>query len=75
MKLIIIAFAVLVGIWIFRRGRNEEAIKRKEERRRIAIPQDMVECAVCGLHLPRADAVLKGDASFCSAAHLQSAKG
>jgi uncharacterized protein len=32
---------------------------------------DSVQCAHCGLHLPREEALRKGDAYYCSKAHLQ----
>ncbi|MEJ2592342.1 MAG: PP0621 family protein [Candidatus Thiodiazotropha sp.] len=32
---------------------------------------DSVQCAHCGLHLPREEALQKGDAYYCSQAHLQ----
>lgn len=31
---------------------------------------DSVQCAHCGLHLPREEALRKGDAYYCSRAHL-----
>jgi len=33
------------------------------------VPQAMVECAHCGLHLPSADALLEGRHVFCSEGH------
>jgi len=32
-------------------------------------PQNMVRCAYCGLHLPDNEAVVSGNASYCSQAH------
>ena len=32
-------------------------------------PQIMVRCAYCGLHLPDNEAVVSGNASYCSQAH------
>jgi uncharacterized protein len=34
---------------------------------------DSVQCAHCGLHLPRAEAIGKGDDFYCSRAHLKAA--
>lgn len=31
---------------------------------------DSVQCAHCGLHLPRSEAVSRGDRFYCSQAHL-----
>lgn len=35
---------------------------------------DSVQCAYCGLHLPKTEAINKDDSYFCSKAHLQAAK-
>lgn len=32
---------------------------------------DSVECAHCGLHLPREEALRKGDLYYCNKAHLK----
>ncbi|MDP2830282.1 MAG: PP0621 family protein [Sulfuricellaceae bacterium] len=34
-----------------------------------ASPEDMVRCARCGVHLPRSEAILSGDETFCCEAH------
>jgi uncharacterized protein len=37
---------------------------------REALPQPMLRCAHCGVHLPRSEALLaQGGASYCSAEH------
>lgn len=33
------------------------------------VPQAMVACATCGLHLPRQEALLLGDRYFCCEEH------
>lgn len=35
---------------------------------------DSVECARCGLHLPREEAVKQGEAYYCSLAHAKASK-
>ncbi|MEG0201990.1 MAG: PP0621 family protein [Comamonas sp.] len=37
--------------------------------RKLAAPQDMVECAHCGVHLPRAEALTEKSRFYCSAEH------
>ena len=34
---------------------------------------DSVQCAHCGLHLPRAEALQQGEHFYCSQAHLEAA--
>jgi uncharacterized protein len=36
-----------------------------------AVPQAMVSCAHCGLHLPRQDALPAGERYYCSDEHRQ----
>jgi uncharacterized protein len=39
------------------------------------LPQDMVRCPVCSVHLPRADALAAGDGQlYCSAEHRRIAE-
>ena len=44
-----------------RRGRNPP--------KRIRAAEPMVACAHCGVHVPRSEAVRKGDDYYCSEAH------
>lgn len=64
--LAVIAFAI--GLW--RSRRRQQAAPAKPGHGRLAPPQDMVECAHCGLHLPRSEAVEAAGSSYCSAQHL-----
>ena len=34
-------------------------------------PESMIRCAHCGVHLPRSDATLIGEETWCSPAHAQ----
>ncbi|MFV1998224.1 MAG: PP0621 family protein [Acidiferrobacterales bacterium] len=37
--------------------------------------QDQIEvipCAVCGVHIPRSEALMRNDKAYCSTAHLES---
>ncbi|MEP6791126.1 MAG: PP0621 family protein [Ramlibacter sp.] len=77
MKYLLVLAVVLFGVWLWRNNRRAE---RDEEAARKApppaLPQDMVRCPVCALHLPRADALPgRGGALYCSAEHRSSAGG
>ncbi|MEJ2692255.1 MAG: PP0621 family protein [Candidatus Thiodiazotropha sp.] len=52
------------------------ARQRKLQQPRRANPKAVisVQCAYCGLHLPREEALRRGDAYFCSQAHLDASK-
>lgn len=68
--LVLLVMAIAIGIW---RSRHRKAVKESRPsaaQARIAPPQEMVECAQCGLHLPRADAVSNSARQiFCGTAH------
>lgn len=74
--LVLIVVTVAIGIWRSRR-REEQPPQRRAGASRSpspAAPQDMVECAHCGLHLPRAEAVDGEGRSYCSTEHLAQAR-
>jgi uncharacterized protein len=67
--LIVIVFAV---IWFIRANRRADAPKGEAPPPQPGpgVPQDMVRCAVCALHLPRADALPgPGGRLYCCAEH------
>lgn len=68
MKYLLVLLVVGVGLWILvkrARGAGLNAPPSAKPR----VPQAMVECAHCGLHLPASDAVLEGSHVFCSDKH------
>ena len=71
MKFLLVLF-VVVGMfwWLSGRSARQHAVRRKAAppppaRQAVA----MVECAHCGVHLPRDEAVLEGRTPFCGQAH------
>ncbi|GGH53567.1 hypothetical protein GCM10010975_09330 [Comamonas phosphati] len=72
--LVLLVIVVAANIWRHKRGARMGADAQASTRpgRSIAPPQDMVACAACGLHLPRADALSSSTARgryFCCAEH------
>ena len=67
MKYLLILIAIVVAYWIIK------SYKRKAHRSDPsgASPhgEDMVQCAHCGVHLPRSESVMTGRTFFCSADH------
>jgi uncharacterized protein len=49
--------------------RGNAAGRSSDARPRVEPPQPMVQCARCGVHLPRLDALPAGDRYFCSEEH------
>lgn len=63
---LLLAIVAYVG-WRFvqKRGRDRGAGSQEQQR----VPQAMVSCATCGLHLPRQEALPLGDRYFCCEEH------
>ncbi|AOG24971.1 PP0621 family protein [Acidovorax sp. RAC01] len=69
MKYLVLLAVLVVAFGIWRSRRRSEAAPSSEPRRPLALPQDMVACAHCGVHVPQADAVVLAGHTFCSAEH------
>jgi uncharacterized protein len=77
MKYLIVIALALVVVWIWRSNRRAGQADRQP---RQSAPLDkpateVVACAVCAVHLPRADALPGGQGFYCSDAHRQQAEG
>lgn len=64
---LLIVLAVVVGVWRSRRPPASGA--EKAGPRAPALPQDMVACDQCGVHVPRAEALMLGQHAYCCAEH------
>ncbi len=62
--LVLLVLAVAYGLWRSKTRRPPPATVRPA-----AAPQAMVECAHCGLHLPRSEALAQGAQHYCCNAH------
>jgi uncharacterized protein len=68
MKYLIVILVVAAGLWmLLRRRRREPPAAAARSAHRPA--QAMVQCSHCGVHLPRAEALVSEDLTFCSEAH------
>jgi len=76
-KVLLLVAVVFAIIWFMRGARHAQ--RRDDEPARRAgppPPQDMIECPVCKVHLPRADALAgPGGQLYCCAEHRQRAAG
>ena len=68
MKLLVVLAAVALFLWLWRSGRRAPPAAPPPPPRP-ALPEAMVRCEHCGLHLPRGDALVSHDGNFCSPAH------
>jgi len=73
----LLLFAVLyVAYLLWRNARIRDAGEARPGRGQAAGPQEMVSCPVCGVHLPRSEAVPgQGGLLYCSNEHRLRAGG
>lgn len=80
MKLLVILATVALLLWLIRGSRRKpDATPPRAPKKtapRIAAPEQMVECAWCGLHLPASDALpAPGGQQYCCTDHRRRAGG
>jgi uncharacterized protein len=69
LKVVIVGLAVALLLWwVFGRGARKTTTTRPSPRQADGA-EKMVECARCGVHLPRSDALAARGLHYCSAAH------
>lgn len=80
MKYLLVAALVLVVFWFWRNNRDAE--RRDAAAARPPAPPkpepavaEMVACKVCGLHLPKSEALIGDKGIYCSDAHRRQAGG
>ena len=71
MKYLLLLAVLVIAYMVWRNARLERGAPPAGSRPGPAAgPQEMVSCPVCGLHLPKADAVAAGDGLlYCSQEH------
>jgi uncharacterized protein len=72
MKYLVLIAVIFAVLWFMRTNRRPEGSAQANRRAAPPPPQDMVECPVCHVHLPRSDA-LPGPAGqlYCCAEHVR----
>lgn len=70
-KILFIAIAFAVVFWLLRNHRRRADRRLDRDMQRPPDPQaeDMVDCAHCGVHLPRGEGIVSEARYFCSAEH------
>jgi uncharacterized protein len=70
MKYLVLLLVVLAVVWFWRNGRGTGAPGPQARKAPPPQPQDMVQCPVCHVHLPRADALPGPDGQlYCCTEH------
>ena len=64
---LLVVLVVVIGIWRSRRDSDKPDTKAAPAP--LALPQDMLACAHCGIHIPQAEALMLGNQASGSAEH------
>jgi uncharacterized protein len=81
MKYLLVLAVLAVAFWIWRNNRQSEKTQSIKAHRKptpqgtLAEPQRMLQCTVCGVHLPAAEAISGRQGSYCSVAHRAQLEG
>ncbi|OGA10702.1 MAG: hypothetical protein A3D95_01690 [Betaproteobacteria bacterium RIFCSPHIGHO2_12_FULL_69_13] len=67
-RLIVLVLLLIVAVWLIRRALRASAAR---DATKGAPAGELVRCAHCGVHLPRAEARSSGDALYCSDEHAR----
>ena len=65
LKYLLLLILVLVVWWAWKKRAELPPAADKPP----PLPERMVRCAHCGVHLPESDALVDGDRHFCNEAH------
>lgn len=71
MKFLVLLLVLGVAYMVWRGQRLAARKEPDKPGRGRAVPQDMVACARCGVHVPHGDAWVSGEHTYCSAEHQQ----
>ena len=66
-KIILLVLGLLAVYWILKSYRRR--VDRGESKPPAAGGEDMVQCAQCGVHLPRSESITTQGSFYCSAEH------
>ena len=72
-RLLVAVVLVVLAVWLLRRAlRSGEQDKPRDASQPPASTQgELVRCAQCGVHLPRAEARMSGERLYCSDEHAR----
>lgn len=74
MKYLLVLAVVVVAWMVWRAQRRADTPPAAPPQPKAKLPpQDMVACAVCGVHLPRGDAITGARGTYCSDDHRRRA--
>jgi uncharacterized protein len=65
-RLIVLVLLVVLAVWLVRR-----ALRAAKPQQKSAVQGELVACARCGVHLPRAEARESGGRVYCGEEHAR----
>ena len=68
-RLVVLILLVVAAAWLVRRALRRAKATNVEKQP--PLQADLVSCAHCGMHLPRAEARLAGDRVYCGDEHAR----
>ena len=68
-RLVVLILLVVAAAWLIRRALRRAS--RTDAEKQPPVQSDLVRCAHCGMHLPRAEARLAGDHVYCGDEHAR----
>lgn len=74
MKFLLVLLVVLVGVWLWRTGRQSDSKLNRQTPKAPPEPLDMVRCALCSVHVPSVEAIQGKKGVYCCADHRQRAE-
>jgi uncharacterized protein len=72
-RVLVLVVLVIAAVWLLKRALAGG--KRPDLAQKPAVEGDLVSCARCGVHLPRAEARAMGERLFCSDEHARLGPG
>jgi len=72
-RLVVLILLVVLAVWLIRRALRAAATQKTQHKP--PIEGDLVACARCGVHLPRAEARLAGGLLYCGEEHARLGAG
>lgn len=70
MKYLVVLILALGVFWLWRHNREAEKKAAERPTPRPQLPAvEIVECAVCGVHLPKPEALIDARGSYCCETH------
>lgn len=74
MRWLLILLAILIGIWLWRSNRQAKPNLEQQPKNRAPDPLQMVDCAVCSVHVPTAEAIHGRQGAYCCVEHRRRAE-